>query len=144
MLVVRRRVGETILVGDEVEIEIIEISRSRVKLGVRAPCNISVIRKETLAVSQENQLASDLISTRGHDGVGELLQLLKQPDLNQPGLGLNETSGKRGYNETGFNERFRQKHDSATEGSTKPGRRRYVTSERYSGYRGSRENPHPA
>ena len=113
MLVLRRRVGETILVGDAVEIEVIEISRSRVKLGVRAACHIPVIRKETLAVSRENQLASDLISAGGQEGVGRLLQVL---------------------NRTG----------AAEDASTKPGRRRYVTSERYSGYREDCENPHPA
>ena len=37
MLVLRRRAGERILIGDEMEIEMIEISRSRVKLGIRAP-----------------------------------------------------------------------------------------------------------
>jgi carbon storage regulator len=85
MLVLRRRAGETILVGGEIEIEVIEISHSRVKLGVRAPCHISVIRKETLAVSQENRLASDLIASRGQEAVGELLQLLNRPDPGRPG-----------------------------------------------------------
>ena len=46
MLILRRRVGEAILVGSEVEIEVIEVSRSRVKLGVRAPTHITVTRKE--------------------------------------------------------------------------------------------------
>jgi carbon storage regulator len=77
VLVLRRRAGEAILVGGEVEIEVIEISRSRVKLGVRAPCNVSVIRKEALAVARENRLASDLVA--GHEGVGELLRLLNKP-----------------------------------------------------------------
>jgi carbon storage regulator len=79
MLVLRRRVGESILVGNDVEIEIIEISRSRVKLGVRAPAHTSVIRKETLDVSRENRLASDLIAARGSEGVGQLLELLNLP-----------------------------------------------------------------
>ena len=86
----RRRVGETILVGDDVEIEVIEISRSRVKLGVRAPGQISVVRKETRAISRENKLASDLIASRGQQGVGELLQLLKPPEE-----GSTKQSGRR-------------------------------------------------
>jgi carbon storage regulator len=85
MLVLRRRVGEAILVDGDVEIEVIEISRSRVKLGVRAPFRVSVIRRETLAVSQENQLASDLIASRGQEGVGDLVQMLNRQGLNQSG-----------------------------------------------------------
>ena len=37
MLIVRRRAGEAIVVAGDVEIEVIEISRTRVKLGVTAP-----------------------------------------------------------------------------------------------------------
>jgi len=80
VLILRRRVGEAILVGSEVEIEVIEVSRSRVKLGVRAPTHITVTRKETLAVAQENQLASDLIASGGPEVVGELLGLLGTTD----------------------------------------------------------------
>ena len=79
MLVLRPRAGEAILVG-EVEIEIIEISRSRVKLGVRAPHHIPVIRKETLKAAQDNLLASDLMASRGREVVGEILKMLKPPD----------------------------------------------------------------
>jgi carbon storage regulator len=127
MLVLRRRVGESILVGNDVEIEIIEISRSRVKLGVRAPCHTSVIRKETVGVSRENRMASDLLAARGPEGMGELLELLYLPRHKQSGpLDDSETSGP------------------TEDGSTKQERSRYVTTERYSGYRGNRENPHPA
>jgi carbon storage regulator len=123
VLVLRRRAGEAILVG-EVEIEVLEISRSRVKLGVRAPGHVPVIRKETLAVSEENQRASSLIATRGREGLGEILQLLKQADLNGEQDTPPEATPQGGSN-------------NADAG-------RYVTSERYSGYRNECENPHPA
>ena len=119
MLVLRRRVGESILVGNDVEIEIIEISRSRVKLGVRAPCHISVIRKEALDVSRENQLASDLIAVRGPEGVGALLELLNLPLLKHSGAAdVRETAAL------------------TEDDSSKQERSRYETPERYSGYRG--------
>ena len=57
MLILRRRVGEKILVGGSVEIEIVEISKSRVKLGVRAPAHVPVVRKETATVAGENRTA---------------------------------------------------------------------------------------
>lgn len=75
MLVLRRRVGETIAIGGGIEIEVVEISRTRVKLGVTAPRGIPVVRKETLAVAAENRQALELISG-GPEGVSETLRLL--------------------------------------------------------------------
>ena len=37
MLILRRRVGEAIAIAGDIEIEVIEISRTRVKLGVERP-----------------------------------------------------------------------------------------------------------
>jgi carbon storage regulator len=78
MLVLRRRAGEVILLGGDIEIEVLEISRSRVKLGVRAPGHVPVVRKETVAVARENRMASDLVASRGTEGLGELMQLLNR------------------------------------------------------------------
>jgi carbon storage regulator len=77
MLVLRRRAGEAIILGGDIEIEVMEISRTRVKLGVRAPRNVSVARREAVAQAAENRQASDLISHRGQEGVGTLLRLLR-------------------------------------------------------------------
>jgi carbon storage regulator len=76
MLVLRRRAGEAIVLAGGIEIEVMEISRTRVKLGVRAPRDISVSRREVIALAAENRQASDLISRRGEGGVGDLLRLL--------------------------------------------------------------------
>jgi carbon storage regulator len=62
VLVLRRRQGERIAIGHDIEIEIIAISRTRVKLGVTAPREVSVLRKETLEVAAENRRALELIS----------------------------------------------------------------------------------
>jgi carbon storage regulator len=75
VLVLRRRVGETIVIGGGIEVEVVEISRTRVKLGVTAPRDVSVARKETIAVAAENRKALELISG-GHAGVMETLRLL--------------------------------------------------------------------
>ena len=58
MLIIRRRRGESITVGDEVEIEILETSPTQVKLGIRAPKSISVLRKEILVTREQNRVAS--------------------------------------------------------------------------------------
>jgi len=53
-----RRQGETILIGDEIEIVIAHIGRSRVKVGIRAPLEISVVPREVKLVCEENLTAA--------------------------------------------------------------------------------------
>jgi carbon storage regulator len=58
MLVIRRRPGETLLIGDEIEIEILETGSSHVKLGIKAPKAVLVLRKEIQITRQQNLAAS--------------------------------------------------------------------------------------
>lgn len=55
MLVLSRKVGETIWVGDDVEIVITEIKGDQIKLGIQAPKSIEIVRGELRTeVSQSN------------------------------------------------------------------------------------------
>jgi carbon storage regulator len=58
MLVMSRRQGETILIGDQIEIVIAHIGRSRVKVGIRAPRQMPVIAREQKLVCEENLAAA--------------------------------------------------------------------------------------
>ena len=58
MLVIRRKLGESLLIGDDIEIEILESSVSQVKLGIRAPKHVPVLRKEIRVVSEQNRASS--------------------------------------------------------------------------------------
>jgi carbon storage regulator len=58
MLVIRRRAGEGLVIGDNIEIEVLESSGSQVKLGIRAPKEISVLRKEIRIVGDQNRAAA--------------------------------------------------------------------------------------
>ncbi|MEP6963048.1 MAG: carbon storage regulator CsrA [Acidobacteriota bacterium] len=62
MLVIRRRPGESILIGDHIEIEVLEVNGSQIKLGIRAPREVAVVRKEIVLVGQQNQAAARFIS----------------------------------------------------------------------------------
>ncbi len=83
MLIVRRRAGEAILVGPDVEIEIVEIGVNRVKLAIRAPRGISVQRKEAVLVERQN-LQAALLPTGLHLSLAERL-----PELFTRNLTLN-------------------------------------------------------
>jgi len=59
MLVLTRKANESIMIGDDIEITIVEIKGDHVKLGITAPKNVSVHRKEVyLAIQKENIIAS--------------------------------------------------------------------------------------
>lgn len=62
MLVIRRKAGESLLIGPEIEIEIIDLSPSRVKLGIHAPREVLILRKEVKLTAEQNRAASGRIS----------------------------------------------------------------------------------
>lgn len=55
MLVLTRKKDESIIVGDDIEIIVSEISEDKVKLAIKAPKNVKIFRKELIkAVEDEN------------------------------------------------------------------------------------------
>jgi carbon storage regulator len=56
MLVLSRQKDESIMIGDEVEITIVDVRGDKVRLGINAPRNIAVHRKEIyLAIQREKE-----------------------------------------------------------------------------------------
>ena len=60
MLVIRRRAGETLLIGDAITIEILEIGPTQVKLGIQAPREVTILRKEVQLTRDQNRAAAGL------------------------------------------------------------------------------------
>jgi carbon storage regulator len=60
MLVIRRRAGESLVIGDNVEVEILEIASSQVKIGIRAPREVPVVRGEIQLTAEQNRTAANL------------------------------------------------------------------------------------
>jgi carbon storage regulator len=58
MLVIRRRAGESILIAGGIEIEVLETGPTRVKLGIKAPKSVSVMRKEVGLTEEQNRAAA--------------------------------------------------------------------------------------
>ncbi|MBL8242451.1 MAG: carbon storage regulator [Bryobacterales bacterium] len=58
MLIIRRRRGESIVIGEDIEIEILETSPTQVKLGISAPKEVTVLRSEIRVTRDVNRAAS--------------------------------------------------------------------------------------
>lgn len=59
MLVLTRKVGEEILIGDRINVKVIEISGNKVKLGIEAPAEMRIYREEIIErVKSENRTAA--------------------------------------------------------------------------------------
>lgn len=55
MLIVSRKEGQSILIGDDIEITISKVSEGNVKIGIKAPKDMVVLRSELIKeISEEN------------------------------------------------------------------------------------------
>ena len=61
MLVLSRQRDETIMIGDDIEVTVVDIRGDKVRLGINAPKEIAVHRKEVYeAIRRENREASQV------------------------------------------------------------------------------------
>jgi carbon storage regulator len=79
MLVLSRQRDETIMIGDEIEITVVDIRGDKVRLGITAPTRIAVHRKEVYeAIRKENEQAAQF--NRGiHNGDLDVLRRTISP-----------------------------------------------------------------
>ena len=57
MLILTRRVGETLMIGDEVTVTVLGVKGNQVRIGVNAPRDVTVHREEIYERIKQEQLA---------------------------------------------------------------------------------------
>jgi carbon storage regulator len=59
MLILSRKKDESIMIGDNIEVSVVDIKGDQIKLGIKAPRDIKVYRREVFtAIQKENQAAA--------------------------------------------------------------------------------------
>ncbi len=59
MLIITRRPGQKVMLGDDVTLHVMEVSGNNVRIGIEAPKSVPVYREEIwIAVKQENEAAA--------------------------------------------------------------------------------------
>ncbi len=74
MLILTRKLGERIAIGDDVTITLLEIKGSHVKLGIEAPKSISIHRQEIYERIREENLRSSEVSASDLSNATSLLR----------------------------------------------------------------------
>lgn len=64
MLVLARKLDESILIGDNIHIKVISIEKGVVKLGIDAPKNLSIVRRELLEDIKDSNIAASKESNK--------------------------------------------------------------------------------
>jgi len=69
MLILTRRVGETLVIGDDVTVTVLGVRGNQVRLGVNAPKDVAVHREE---IYQRIQNEKDVVNSTENDENGDI------------------------------------------------------------------------
>lgn len=67
MLVLTRKAGDVVVIGDEIRIEVLSMKGGRVSLGITAPDNVGIQRLEIFVVVDPSPLGDDPSTTLNID-----------------------------------------------------------------------------
>ena len=76
VLVLARKLDESIVIGDNIVVKVVSIENGVVKLGIDAPSDISIMRNELLQEVKEQNIAA--VHTPDDSEISELSKLLKK------------------------------------------------------------------
>ena len=73
MLVLTRKTNQSIMIGDDIEVSVLAVSRDKIRLGITAPKDVPVFRKEVYLSIKDDGISPD---ENASDAVKEALDSL--------------------------------------------------------------------
>ena len=67
MLILTRRAGETVMIGDDVTITVLGVKGNQVRIGINAPRDVAVHREEIFERIKNEQSAKDAVAAESGD-----------------------------------------------------------------------------
>jgi len=96
MLILTRKLGESLLIGNDIRITVTEIKGKNVRIGIKAPVSIPVYREEIYhAVLEENRLATTLTEIGDKQTTTMLGKLLNRYEMKEKRLSEGREEGSR-------------------------------------------------
>lgn len=74
MLVISRKVGESLILSDNIRITITSMSNDKVTIGIDAPKEVKVIREELMETIEANKASSEKIDHADYQGIAALIK----------------------------------------------------------------------
>ncbi len=91
MLVLTRKTDQSIMIGDDIEIVVSSIDGNAVRIGIKAPRDLKILRKETFEEVRQENLRAIQAAAKYTEGIDKMLP--RGPE-NAKDKGQNETKGK--------------------------------------------------
>ncbi len=76
MLVLTRKVNQSLIIGNDIEIKVLEIRKDGVRLGIIAPQNVGVFRQEVYEEIQRENIASSMVDAQS---IEQMSKIFKKP-----------------------------------------------------------------
>ena len=56
MLILSRKIGESLIINDSIEVKVIDVNGDKIKLGIKAPADVKVLRSELCQTAEANRI----------------------------------------------------------------------------------------
>jgi carbon storage regulator len=74
MLILTRKPGESLFIGDKIKVVVVEIKGNQIRLGIEAPSDVRILREEIYAqILEENKSAAAPVSGESLEGLSAVL-----------------------------------------------------------------------
>lgn len=83
MLILYRKKGDSILIGDNISISVIESSVDGVRLAIDAPREVSILRKELMEAAEVNRESAGTDAAENRDVLKKMNEMLKRKERSE-------------------------------------------------------------